>query len=607
MERPSRILIIDDEEIVIDSCLAILEGAGYEIATAPDGTEGLKRAQESVPDLVLVDLMMPGISGFEVLEGMRGIDSTIVTIVITGYSTVESAVEAMKRGAFDFLPKPFTPDELRMIVLRGLERRRLILEATALRRERELLQQNFAAIISHELRSPLSAVQQNLFVLTAELDDKLDESQRGRFERLKGRIADLLKMIQSWLRAVSDPGGRLGEELSPISARSAIAKAVESVQPHATRKDIAIADSTPESLPPVLGDEAILTEALVNLVGNAVKYTRAGGKVAVAGKLAQHGGCGARVRTVLVENRPAKAVDGRFAHAGEDADHSPADVRAGLGEHRNQRPSGRPTDPRQGVGRPCDLRLGAGAFGWTAPEDLDEGRDGRQRQRVVSREDREPRRPLRENRGETTITSSPSATRGTRTTAAWTTSGCTGSPSTRSNGPPEPSGGMMPTTPTTNAHVGRFVTPLQVADIAAGLQTLAARANQQNIHIFVWLVGAPESFYQPAADQLAALAGGTGGSFLTFSGTESVPDLETYLEPLRPVYRLVYESQVSVAGPHQISAQVSLPEGSLVSPVQTFEVNLQPPIPELLHPPVVIDRSFTATATSRSRSSAGRA
>jgi two-component system, sensor histidine kinase and response regulator len=286
VDKPSRILIIDDEEIVIDSCLAILEGAGHEIATAPDGTEGLKLAQASAPDLVLVDLMMPGISGFEVLEGMRGIDPTIVTIVITGYSTVESAVEAMKRGAFDFLPKPFTPDELRLIVQRGLERRRLVLETTALRREREMLQQNFAAIISHELRSPLSAVQQNLFVLTAELDERLDESQRGRFERLKGRIADLLKMIQSWLRAVSDPEGKIGEELSPISVRSAIAKAVESVQPHATRKDITIADAAPASLPPVLGDEAILTEALVNLVGNAVKYTNVGGKVEVSAAVA---------------------------------------------------------------------------------------------------------------------------------------------------------------------------------------------------------------------------------------------------------------------------------------------------------------------------------
>ena len=282
MEKPSRILIIDDEEIVLDSCLAVLEGRNYEIATAPDGTEGLKTAQKFVPDLVLVDLMMPGISGFEVLEGLRGIDPTIVAIVITGYSTVESAVEAMKKGAFDFLPKPFTPDELRMIAQRGLERRRLVLEAIALRREKEMLQQNFAAIVSHELRSPLSAVQQNLFVLTAELESVLDESQKGRFERLETRIADLLKMIQGWLRAVSVPEGKIGDDFAPVSVRAAIAKAVESVQTHATRKDITITDSAPESLPQVLGDETILTEALVNLIGNAVKYTHAGGKVAVS-------------------------------------------------------------------------------------------------------------------------------------------------------------------------------------------------------------------------------------------------------------------------------------------------------------------------------------
>lgn len=282
MEKPSRILIIDDEEIVLDSCLAVLEGRGYEIVTAPDGTEGLEVAREFAPDLVLVDLMMPGISGFEVLEGLKGIDPTIVAIVITGYSTVESAVEAMKKGAFDFLPKPFTPDELRMIAQRGLERRRLLLEAIALRREKEMLQQNFAAIVSHELRSPLSAVQQNLFVLSAELESALNDSQKGRFERIQTRIADLLKMIQGWLRAVSVPEGKLGGSFAPVSVRSAIAQAIESVQTHATRKDISITDLAPETLPPVLGDETILTEALVNLLGNAVKYTHAGGKVTVS-------------------------------------------------------------------------------------------------------------------------------------------------------------------------------------------------------------------------------------------------------------------------------------------------------------------------------------
>ncbi len=280
-DQRSRILIIDDEEIVLDSCLAILEGAGYEIVTSSDGTEGLDQAKERTPDLVLVDLMMPGISGFEVIEAMRGVDPTIVTIVITGYSTVESAVEAMKKGAFDFLPKPFTPDELRLIVQRGLERRRLVLEATRLRREKELLQENFAAIVSHELRSPLSAVQQNLFVLEGELEGKLDEAAAKRLERMKTRIEDLLKMIAGWLRSVSVDVGSIREHFAPVDVALCVSKAVESVQVHATRKDITLGTQVAGGLPAVFGDEGSLTEALVNLIGNAVKYTHAGGQVTV--------------------------------------------------------------------------------------------------------------------------------------------------------------------------------------------------------------------------------------------------------------------------------------------------------------------------------------
>ena len=120
---------------------------------------GLDLIQEFHPDLVFVDLKMPGLSGLEVIEKIHEYDPTIVTIVITGYATVSSAVEAMKQGAYDFLPKPFTPDELRLIAQRGVEKRKLVLETIALRREKELLRENFAAIVSHELKSPLGAVQ----------------------------------------------------------------------------------------------------------------------------------------------------------------------------------------------------------------------------------------------------------------------------------------------------------------------------------------------------------------------------------------------------------------------------------------------------------------
>jgi NAD(P)H-flavin reductase/ActR/RegA family two-component response regulator len=120
---PPKILVIDDEEVVLDACLAILAGAGYETATATSGEEGLRLAKEISPDVVFVDVKMPGISGLEVLERLRSADPTVVAIVITGYATVSLAVDAMKRGAFDFLPKPFTPDEFREMTRRGLERR----------------------------------------------------------------------------------------------------------------------------------------------------------------------------------------------------------------------------------------------------------------------------------------------------------------------------------------------------------------------------------------------------------------------------------------------------------------------------------------------------
>src|SRR5512136_2785208 len=145
MDNPAKIIIVDDEEVVLDSCTMILEGSNYIVKTAQDGTSGLELVNQFQPDLVFIDLKMPGIPGTEVLEKITHADPTIVCTVITGYATVSSAVEAMKKGAYDFLPKPFTPDEFRLITKRGLERRRLMLEANKLRSEKEMLRENFAA------------------------------------------------------------------------------------------------------------------------------------------------------------------------------------------------------------------------------------------------------------------------------------------------------------------------------------------------------------------------------------------------------------------------------------------------------------------------------
>lgn len=135
MRNEAHILVIDDEEAMRDSCRQTLLRDGNKVKVAEDGTIGLTMLAKESFDIVILDLKMPGLSGMDVLKKIKEIDPEIVVVVITGYATVDSAVEAMKSGAYDFVPKPFTPDSLRVIVGRALEKRRLSLENILLRAE----------------------------------------------------------------------------------------------------------------------------------------------------------------------------------------------------------------------------------------------------------------------------------------------------------------------------------------------------------------------------------------------------------------------------------------------------------------------------------------
>jgi len=116
-----RILVVDDEERIRDGCRMILADIGFEVATADNGSKALQMIEEQHFDIILLDLMMPVISGFDVLYRVRDLHPDTVIIVITGYATIEHSVEAMKKGAFDFIPKPFDPSQLRAVVGKALK------------------------------------------------------------------------------------------------------------------------------------------------------------------------------------------------------------------------------------------------------------------------------------------------------------------------------------------------------------------------------------------------------------------------------------------------------------------------------------------------------
>jgi len=131
------ILIVDDEQVMRDSCQAVLSKMASRIEIAENGTKALDILRASSFDVVILDLKMPGLSGMDVLRTVKEENPQTEVIVITGYATIESAVEAVKLGAYDFIPKPFTPDALRLITGRALEKRELTLENIFLRQELE--------------------------------------------------------------------------------------------------------------------------------------------------------------------------------------------------------------------------------------------------------------------------------------------------------------------------------------------------------------------------------------------------------------------------------------------------------------------------------------
>jgi two-component system phosphate regulon sensor histidine kinase PhoR len=138
MADTANILVVDDERGIREGCRRILTAEGFSADVAGNGAEGwdLVRAKKSY-DLLLVDLMMPVMGGLELMDHVSQFDPEVIMIVITGFATIETAVEAMKHGAYDYVPKPFTPDQLLAVVNRGLEKRRLRIQAQRLMEERD--------------------------------------------------------------------------------------------------------------------------------------------------------------------------------------------------------------------------------------------------------------------------------------------------------------------------------------------------------------------------------------------------------------------------------------------------------------------------------------
>jgi two-component system sensor histidine kinase/response regulator len=277
----ANILVVDDDGMVRLSCKRVLEEDGYSVRTAENGEAGLKCFKEIQPDLVLVDLKMPGKSGMEVLEEIETLDPEVVKIVITGYATVSSAVDAMKKGAYDFIPKPFTPDEISLIVARGVEKRQLLMERKALKTSQEKIRRHMVSLVSHEMRAPLGATVQYLEVLQAGMVGSISSDAKELIDRCVIRLRELLELIGRWISLATFDPARMAENFESVNLIDVAKDATALLAASARERSVSLVLDEPKRLPSIQGSKVCLQEIFFNLIGNAIKYNKQGGWVRV--------------------------------------------------------------------------------------------------------------------------------------------------------------------------------------------------------------------------------------------------------------------------------------------------------------------------------------
>jgi signal transduction histidine kinase len=284
---PRRVFVIDDDDVMLLTCRRTLEKAGYEVETFGNGLDGIRRIEELRPQLLLVDLKMPELDGLQVIERVRKVDPDVVIAVITGYATISTAVDAMKAGAYDFLPKPFTPDELRLIVNRGHERWRLATESARLRREKQETERRFVTFVSHQLKTPVVAAKQYLDVLLFTATAEMTPRTQEWLTRAQARLDEMLTLIGDWLELARIEQGHdpLGEPLVTSDLRNVISDVVEASQMHAQSAVVTIETDLGPDVGRVRGDVVSLATVVTNLVSNGIKYNRVGGRVTVRTRL----------------------------------------------------------------------------------------------------------------------------------------------------------------------------------------------------------------------------------------------------------------------------------------------------------------------------------
>ncbi len=290
-----KLLVVDDEPGIRMGVCRILDNYSvsypfmdedfeFEVQAVETGEEALEILQNNDLDIVLLDNKLPGIQGIDVLEFINKNNIDVVVVMITSYASLELAVKATKQGAYDFVPKPFTPKELRASIETITKQLFLRRMTQKLNVEGRQVRFQFLSVLSHELKAPLNAVEGYLQLMQdRKMGDSIHEYQ-DIIDRSLHRLQGMRNLILDLLDITRIESGKKKRKMEPVLLCELAQQCIDAFQPLAIQKDVDVYLNCSEKAR-VTVDRQEMEIILNNLISNAIKYNKQGGRVDVNLKL----------------------------------------------------------------------------------------------------------------------------------------------------------------------------------------------------------------------------------------------------------------------------------------------------------------------------------
>ena len=286
-----KVLVIDDEPGIRSGVTRILrdfhvtypfmdEDYTFELQEASTGEDGIEMVEKDKPDIILLDNKLPGMQGVDVLEYIHEKKYDIVVAMITSYASLDVAIRATRDGATDFIPKPFTPQELKSSIENITKQLYLRRITRRLTEEGKQIRYQFLSVLSHELKAPLNAIEGYLMMMQGKeagdrIDDYAEQIDRSlqRIQGMRNLIMDLLDFTK--IRLEKKEG-----RMRPVDLAEVAKGAIVTVQPYAIQMEVSI-NLNVRSEAVIMADPADMEIIFNNLISNAIKYNKRGGKAEI--------------------------------------------------------------------------------------------------------------------------------------------------------------------------------------------------------------------------------------------------------------------------------------------------------------------------------------